>query len=59
MLARHPHIGREGAELRDGLRSWPVYPYIAFHRIGDEARAVIIERVIHGSMDIDSDDVER
>jgi toxin ParE1/3/4 len=58
MLARHPRIGRERDELRDGLRSWPVHPYLVFYVVDDDARTVVIERVIHGHMDIDGDDFE-
>jgi toxin ParE1/3/4 len=56
MLAQNPRIGRERVELRDGLRSWPVHPYIVFYAVDDAARAVVIERVIHGHVDFDSDD---
>jgi len=58
LLARHPRIGRERAELRPGLRSWPVYPYVVFYMVDDDARSVMIERVIHGHMDIDDEDFE-
>jgi toxin ParE1/3/4 len=58
LLAQHPRIGRERAELRAGLRSWPVHPYIVFYVVDDGAHAVVIERVIHGHMDFDSDDFE-
>lgn len=58
MLARQPRIGRERRELRNGLWSWLVHPYLVFYVVDDAARAVVIERVIHGHMDIDSDDFE-
>lgn len=58
MLGRHPHIGRERAELRSGLRSWPVHPYLLFYVVDDKARMVTVVRVIHGHMDIDRDDFE-
>ena len=58
MLAQHPRIGRERAELRKDLRSWPVHPYLVFYVVDDRARAVVVERVIHGHMDVDSDDFE-
>lgn len=31
-LAAHPGMGRSRPELSPGLRSWPVPPYILFHR---------------------------
>jgi toxin ParE1/3/4 len=58
MLARHPHVGRQRTELRAGLRSWPVYPYTIFYIVDDTRRTVTVVRVIHGHMDIDSDDFE-
>jgi toxin ParE1/3/4 len=58
LLAQHPRAGRERDELRDGLRSWPVHPYLVFYVVDDDAHAVVIERVIHGHTDIDSDDFE-
>jgi toxin ParE1/3/4 len=56
MLARFPHAGRERADLRAGLRSWPVYPYIVFYDVDDDRHRVIIERVLHGRMELDEDD---
>ncbi len=58
MLARHPRIGRPRADLRGDLRSWPVHPYVVFYIVDDQARTVVIERVIHGHMDIESEDFE-
>lgn len=56
MLALQPRIGRERAELRQGLRSWPVHSYLVYHVVDERARAVVIERVIHGHMDVENDD---
>jgi plasmid stabilization system protein ParE len=45
-------IGRHRPELRTSLRSWIVYPFVAFSSVNDGARLVTIERVLHGHMDI-------
>ena len=50
LLARHPRLGRRRDELRAGLRSFPVSPYLIIYRIvnGD----ILILRVLHGRRDI-------
>jgi toxin ParE1/3/4 len=58
MIARHPDIGRKRPELRAGLRSWPVHPYLIFYTVDDKACRATFVRVIHGHMDIDRDDFE-
>jgi toxin ParE1/3/4 len=58
LLSLQPEIGRERKDLRSGLRSWPVHPYIVFYEVDRRSRTVTIERVIHGHMDIDEDDFE-
>ena len=58
-LARYPGAGRERSELRVGVRSWPVHPYVIFYRADDSAKIVAIERVLHGRMDIGDGDLER
>jgi len=51
LLAVHPHLGRaRDEELRPGLRSFPVGPYIVIYRIeGDD---VLILRVLRGRRNI-------
>jgi toxin ParE1/3/4 len=53
LLARYPHIGRpRDADLRPGLRSFPVGKYVIIYRVED--KDVLILRVIHGSRDIEA-----
>lgn len=52
LIAANPHIGRSRAELRPGVRSFPVGnpPYVVFYTpFGSQ---IEITRVIHGSRDI-------
>jgi plasmid stabilization system protein ParE len=58
-IARHPNIGRERSDLRSGLRSWLVHPYLLFYSVDDALRRVFIERVMHARMDIAESDFER
>ncbi len=50
VIASHPHIGRRRDDLRAGLRSFVVKPYVIFYRIS--ADSVLILRVLHGRRDI-------
>jgi plasmid stabilization system protein ParE len=58
VLATFPFAGRERDEIRDGLRSYVVHPYVAFYTVDDANRALTIVRVIHGSMDFGPDDFD-
>ncbi|KYC37847.1 plasmid stabilization protein [Scytonema hofmannii PCC 7110] len=51
-LAQFPLMGKERAEILDGLRSFPVNNYIIFYRPIDKGIEVI--RVLHGARDIES-----
>jgi toxin ParE1/3/4 len=43
LLSRHPHVGRErDADLRAGLRSFPVSRYIILYRVTDENEVLIL-----------------
>ena len=51
LLAQHPQIGRRrDADLRPGLRSFPVGEYIIIYRIEEED--ILILHVMRGSRDI-------
>ena len=53
LLASHPYVGRRRDEdLRPGLRSFPVGPYVIFYRI--EGEDVMILHVAHGHRDIEA-----
>ncbi|MBV9409849.1 MAG: type II toxin-antitoxin system RelE/ParE family toxin [Candidatus Eremiobacteraeota bacterium] len=56
MLSAFPKAGRSREELRAGLRSYVVHPFIAFYTVNDRDKIVVVERVLHGHLDIDSDD---
>jgi plasmid stabilization system protein ParE len=58
VLATFPFAGRERGEIRDGLRSYAVHPYVAFYTVDEAHRTLMIVRVIHGSMDFGPDDFE-
>lgn len=51
-LAQHPFIGKERAEIMEGLRSFPVKSYVIFYRPLDDGIEVI--RIIHGARDIEN-----
>lgn len=51
MLADNPGAGRQRAEIRDGLRSFPKGNYLIFYRIW--AGQVAIARVLHSARDLD------
>ena len=51
-LADNPHIGRNRPELKEGLRSFPVKPYLIFYTVEDPQK-ITIRRVIHGSRDLE------
>ncbi|NJR74936.1 MAG: type II toxin-antitoxin system RelE/ParE family toxin [Scytonema sp. CRU_2_7] len=50
-LAQFPLMGKECAEIIEGLRSIPVNNYIIFYRPIDNGIKVI--RVLHGARDIE------
>jgi toxin ParE1/3/4 len=51
-LAENPGMGRLRAELRPGLRSFPVGNYLMFYRPIPEGIAVL--RIIHGARDLEA-----
>jgi toxin ParE1/3/4 len=51
-LAQFPLMGKERAEILDGLRSFPVNNYVIFYRPINNGIEVI--RVLHGARDIES-----
>jgi plasmid stabilization system protein ParE len=57
-LSTFPFGGREREEIRSGLRSYVVHPYVVFYRVNDRSRVVAIVRVIHAHRDIDTGDFE-
>ena len=58
VLGMFPFAGRERKEIRDGVRSTVVHPYLVFYRVDEAARVVTVVRVIHGSRDFGPDDFE-
>src|SRR4051794_20961095 len=52
LLAAQPGTGRSRDELRVGLRSAPVSPYVVFYNAIEEGIEVV--RVLHGRQDIDA-----
>jgi toxin ParE1/3/4 len=51
MLAENPKSGRERAEIKQDLRSFPEGNYLIFYR--EWAGIVAIVRVLHGARDLD------
>ncbi len=51
MLAENPKIGRERAEIKQDIRSFPEGNYLIFYR--EWAGIVAIVRVLHGARDLD------
>jgi len=51
LLSRYPYVGRRrDADLRPGLRSFPVGEYVVLYRIDGEE--VLILRLVRGSRDL-------
>ena len=53
-----PLSGRRRDEIRPGLRSAVVHPYLVFYALNDVARVVTVVRVIHGSRDFGPEDFD-
>ncbi|MBA4131683.1 MAG: type II toxin-antitoxin system RelE/ParE family toxin [Hyphomicrobium sp.] len=47
LLDDQPAIGRDRSELRPGIRSWPVPPYVMFYRVTPTEPELV--RVLHMS----------
>jgi toxin ParE1/3/4 len=52
LLARYPHAGRQRDDLWPGLRMFPVGDYLVLYRI--DGKDVVIDRVVHGSRDLEA-----
>ena len=52
MLAKFANMGQSRGDLMDGLRSFPVKPYIVFYR--QEGDRLEIVRILHQSRDIEN-----
>ncbi len=48
LLAEHPGMGRQGAEVGPGVRSIAVETYIIYYRLEGD---VLIARILHGRRD--------
>jgi toxin ParE1/3/4 len=51
MLADNPMAGRDRADLKDGMRYFPIGSYLIFYRVW--AGKVSITRVLHAARDLD------
>jgi plasmid stabilization system protein ParE len=58
VLGMFPFAGRERDEIRAGVRSMVVHPYLVFYQVDEAVRVVTVLRVIHGSRDFGPDDFE-
>lgn len=58
MLAAFPTAGRRREELRPGLRSFGVHPFIVFYTVDERTKTVVVQRVLHGHLDLDEDDFD-
>ena len=56
LLSVFATAGRMRPEFRADLRSYVVHPFVAFYTVDDTNRRVIIERILHGHLDIDEGD---
>lgn len=52
MLAQFPNMGRQREELKIGLRSFPVKPYIIFYTQDSEILEIV--RIFHQSRDVEN-----
>lgn len=51
LIEAYPFAGRARDEVRRGLRSMAVPPYVVFYRVGERNAQIV--RVMHGRRDID------
>ncbi len=51
-LGAFPLIGQARSDLAEGLRHWPIPPYIILYRV--EAERLLIVRIVHGARDLGS-----
>ena len=49
-LGEFPEIGQARPDLAEGLRHWPVAPYVILYRI--ERDKVVVVRILHGARDL-------
>jgi plasmid stabilization system protein ParE len=56
VLSTFAKAGRPREELRRGLRSYVVHPYAVFYTLRD--KRVVVERILHGHLDIGSSDFD-
>jgi toxin ParE1/3/4 len=52
LLAGQPQMGRPRDELRAGLHSFPVKPYVIFYQPLSDG--ILLLRVVHGRRDLDA-----
>jgi toxin ParE1/3/4 len=52
LLAGQPQMGRAREELRAGLHSFPVKPYVIFYQPLPDG--ILVVRVVHGRRDLDA-----
>jgi toxin ParE1/3/4 len=52
LLAAHPRAGRSRADLRPGIRVFPVGDYLLLYR--EAVPGIVIVRVLHGSRDVEA-----
>jgi toxin ParE1/3/4 len=50
LLRRNPRAGRSRQDLGEGVRTFPVLPYVVFYRSGNGS--IYIIRILHGRRDI-------
>ena len=49
-LGQFPELGQGRPDLAQGVRHWPLPPYLILYRV--EADCVLIGRVVHGARDL-------
>lgn len=52
-LAAFPDMGRKRDDVIEGLRSFPIKPYVLFYRRTQEGTEIF--RILHGRRDIESE----
>ena len=50
LLSKHPRIGRNRSDLRNGLRSFAIGNYVIFYT--PARRSIEVVRVLHGARDL-------
>ena len=53
-LREYPELGRDVSWLLEGLRRLSIHYYLIFYSVADSPKSLIVERVLHGTRDLEA-----